>query len=63
MSHFLLQQQPELGKAALLDGIRMVYTLKNKSLELSFRKDVQNIKVDSYPNPLGIRLMYAGHPG
>ncbi|CAI9631345.1 unnamed protein product [Alternaria burnsii] len=45
VSHFLLQQQPELGEAALLDGIRMVYTLKNKSLELSFRKDVQNIKV------------------
>lgn len=45
VSHFLLQQQPEVGEAALLDGIRMVYTLKNKSLELSFRKDVQNIKV------------------
>ncbi|KAG9195725.1 hypothetical protein G6011_00846 [Alternaria panax] len=45
VSHFLLQQQPALGEAAILDGVRMVYTLKSKSLDISFRKDVQNIKV------------------
>ncbi|KAL1795490.1 hypothetical protein ACET3X_005714 [Alternaria dauci] len=45
VSHFLLQQQPELGEADILHGVRMVYTLQNKSLALSFRRDVQNIKV------------------
>lgn len=47
MSHFLLQQQPEIGQTDILDGVRMVYTLKNKNLELSFRQDVGNIKVGS----------------
>ncbi|KAI4923887.1 hypothetical protein J4E85_008044 [Alternaria conjuncta] len=45
VSHFLLQQQPEIGQTDILDGVRMVYTLKNKNLELSFRQDVGNIKV------------------
>jgi hypothetical protein len=45
LSHFLLQQPPEEGHAGILDGVRMVYTLKKKNLELSFRQDVQGIKV------------------
>jgi hypothetical protein len=45
LSHFLLQQPPEEGYAGILDGVRMVYTLKKKNLELSFRQDVQGIKV------------------
>jgi hypothetical protein len=45
LSHFLLQQQPEEGHADILDGVRMVYTLKSNNLELSFRHDVQGIKV------------------
>jgi hypothetical protein len=45
VSHFLLQQQPQLGQAGLLEGLRIVYTLKNNNLALSFRQDVQNIKV------------------
>jgi hypothetical protein len=45
LSHFLLQQQPGEGHAGLLDGVRMVYTLKSNKLELSFRHDVQGIKV------------------
>lgn len=46
LSHFLLPQQPEEGHhAGLLDGVRMVYTLKNDNLHVSFRQDVQGIKV------------------
>jgi hypothetical protein len=45
LSHFLLQQPPEERHAGILDGIRMVYTLKSNNLELSFRHDVQGIKV------------------
>ncbi|KAF1835204.1 hypothetical protein BDW02DRAFT_548617 [Decorospora gaudefroyi] len=45
LSHFLLQQPPEEEKAAILNGVRMIYTLKNNNLELSFRQDVQGIKV------------------
>jgi len=45
LSHFLLQQQPDLGQSGLLQCVRMVYTLKNKQLAISFRQDVQNIKV------------------
>ncbi|CAE7194568.1 hypothetical protein PTNB73_08596 [Pyrenophora teres f. teres] len=45
LSHFLLQQQPDIGQSDLLQGVRMVYQLKNKQLEISFRQHVQNIKV------------------
>lgn len=43
LSHFLLQQ-PVKDKGGILDGVHLVYTLKD-SLELSFRQDVQGIKV------------------
>ena len=49
LSHFLLQTQPEQSQIGLLDHVRMVYTLKGSNLELSFRQDVQGIKVSS-PN-------------
>ncbi|KAF1945292.1 hypothetical protein EJ02DRAFT_369615 [Clathrospora elynae] len=45
LSHFLLQKQPESGQAGILHGVRMVYTLKKDNLELTFRQDVQGIKV------------------
>ncbi|KAI1530742.1 XRCC4 domain containing protein [Pyrenophora tritici-repentis] len=45
LSHFLLQQQPDIGQSELLQGVRMVYQLRNKQLEISFRQHVQNIKV------------------
>ncbi|KAH8716821.1 hypothetical protein GQ44DRAFT_829688 [Phaeosphaeriaceae sp. PMI808] len=45
LSHFLLQQPVTAAiKADILDGVRLVYTLKD-SLELSFRQDVHGIKV------------------
>jgi hypothetical protein len=43
LSHFLLQQ-PAQDNSNTLHGIRLVYALKD-SLELSFRQDVQGIKV------------------
>jgi len=43
LSHFLLQN-PVTDNAALLAGVRLVYTLKD-DLELSFRRHVQGIKV------------------
>ncbi|KAH3915235.1 hypothetical protein HBH56_086130 [Parastagonospora nodorum] len=43
LSHFLLQK-PVTHNAGLLTGVRLVYTLKD-DLELSFRRDVQGIKV------------------
>jgi hypothetical protein len=55
LSHFLLQQQPEKGHAGILDGVRMVYALKKGKLELSFRQDVQGIKV-GYSNGFGNQL-------
>ncbi|KAF2791458.1 hypothetical protein K505DRAFT_351282 [Melanomma pulvis-pyrius CBS 109.77] len=45
LSHFLLQKQPEGDAAAILDGVRMVSSIKGESLEISIRKDVQGIKV------------------
>lgn len=45
LSHFLLMKQPASQHAHLLQGIRMVYTLKNGTLAISFRQDVQTIKV------------------
>ncbi|KAH7411747.1 hypothetical protein DE146DRAFT_253819 [Phaeosphaeria sp. MPI-PUGE-AT-0046c] len=43
LSHFLLQQ-PAKDQASTLHGVRLVYTLKDR-LTLSFRQDVQGIKV------------------
>jgi hypothetical protein len=43
LSHFLLQQ-PAKDHASTLHGVRLVYTLKD-NLTLSFRQDVQGIKV------------------
>lgn len=45
LSYFLLQRQPDQGHDAILDGVRIVYTIKKASLELSIRQDVQSIKV------------------
>jgi len=42
VSHFLLQQP--VSKPSLIEGVRLVYTLKG-DLQLSFRQDVQGIKV------------------
>lgn len=49
LSHFLLQQPPEGAQAALLRGVRMLYTLKNGRLGLLFRQDIHAIKVRTYP--------------
>lgn len=51
MSHFLLHKELESGQADLLEGVRMVYTLNKHNLEISFRQDVQTIKVgySEYP--------------
>jgi hypothetical protein len=46
LSHFLLQK-PVTDNAGLLTGVRLVYTLKD-DLELSFRRDVQGIKVSRF---------------
>lgn len=45
LSHFLLMKQPASQHAHLLQGVRMVYTLKSGTLAISFRQDVQTIKV------------------
>ncbi|KAF1844957.1 uncharacterized protein K460DRAFT_336754 [Cucurbitaria berberidis CBS 394.84] len=45
LSHFFLQKQPENGQTGILDGVRIVYAIKNDNLELSIRQDVQGIKV------------------
>ncbi|USP80579.1 hypothetical protein yc1106_07853 [Curvularia clavata] len=45
LSHFLLMKQPEIEDVHLLHGVSMVYALKNGALEISFRQDVQTIKV------------------
>ncbi|EOA88435.1 uncharacterized protein SETTUDRAFT_71919, partial [Exserohilum turcica Et28A] len=45
LSHFLLQQPPEGAQAALLRGVRMLYTLKNGRLGLLFRQDIHAIKM------------------
>jgi hypothetical protein len=45
LSHFLLQTQPEGGDASILDNVRIVYTLQNDELTISFRQDVKGIKV------------------
>lgn len=64
LSHFLLQQ-PAKDHAVTLQGVRLVYTLKD-SLTLSFRQDVQGIKVSC--SGLHTPLAYAelsepGHTG
>lgn len=48
LSHFLLQKEPGQNPA-MLDGVRMVYTLNNDNLELTIRQDVQAIKVRRRP--------------
>jgi hypothetical protein len=48
LSHFLLQH-PANNKGTSLDGVRLVYTLKEKQLGLSLRQDVQGIKVRDIP--------------
>ncbi|KAJ4378934.1 hypothetical protein N0V86_005811 [Didymella sp. IMI 355093] len=45
LAHFLLQKQLGPDRANLLEGVRMVYTLKKIGLEVSIRQDVQGIKV------------------
>jgi len=45
LSHFLLQKQPEGKHAKASEHVRVVYSLKDKELELSIRQDVQGIKV------------------
>ncbi|CAO2648191.1 Nn.00g074580.m01.CDS01 [Neocucurbitaria sp. VM-36] len=45
LARFLLQKQPESDQEGLLEGVRMVYAIKNDNLELSVRQDVQGIKV------------------
>ncbi|KAF2118928.1 hypothetical protein BDV96DRAFT_487682 [Lophiotrema nucula] len=44
LSHFLLQKQPERKHASALENVNLVYALKEKSLELSIRQNVQGIK-------------------
>jgi hypothetical protein len=46
LSHFLLQTQPEGEDAAILDGVRMVSTIKNDQIQITIRQDVQGIKVN-----------------
>lgn len=45
LSHFLLQIQPEAAQAKVLEGVRVMYSLEGEQLEVSFRKDVDGIKV------------------
>ena len=45
LSHFLLMKPPEKEEAHLLHGVSMVYALSKGALEISFRQDVQTIKV------------------
>lgn len=45
LSHFLLQTQPEDKHAKALDGLHMVYSMKDDDIVLVIRKDVENIKV------------------
>jgi hypothetical protein len=45
LAHFLLQKQLGPDQANLLEGVRMVYTLKRDGLEVSIRQHVQGIKV------------------
>ncbi|KAF3045379.1 hypothetical protein E8E11_003638 [Didymella keratinophila] len=45
LAHFLLQKQLGPDQVNLLEGVRMVYTLKKDGLEVSVRQDVQGIKV------------------
>jgi hypothetical protein len=44
LAYFLLQKQLGPGQVNLLEGVRMVYTLKKDDLEVSVRQDVQGIK-------------------
>ncbi|KAF1961273.1 hypothetical protein CC80DRAFT_234696 [Byssothecium circinans] len=43
LSHFLLHRSP--GNAKIISDVHLVYTLKNDTIELSFRQHVKGIKV------------------
>lgn len=45
LCHFLLQKHPEGAEASILENVRMIYTVKNEELLVSFRQDVRGIKV------------------
>jgi hypothetical protein len=45
LCHFLLQKHPEADHARILDHVRVIYTQKKDSLELSIQQDVKGIKV------------------
>lgn len=45
LSYFLLQHQPKVDQAGILEGIRMVYSINGNELEISIRRDVSGIKV------------------
>ncbi|KAF2261677.1 hypothetical protein CC78DRAFT_345680 [Lojkania enalia] len=45
LSHFLLQIQPEERHASALERVRTEYSWRNKDLVITFRQDVENIKV------------------
>lgn len=45
LAHFLFQKQLGPDQVNLLDGVRMAYTLREDSLEVSIRQDIQGIKV------------------
>jgi hypothetical protein len=62
LSHFLLQKQPEGGDASIWENVRMIYTLQNDELTISFRQDVKGIKVCTVP-PSPKRANVAGHSG
>ena len=44
LSHFLLQKQPGADDAKLLDNVRMVYALKDDSIDIIVQQDVKGIK-------------------
>ncbi len=48
LARFLLQKQPSPDQAKLLEGVRMVYTLKKDNLEISIRQDIQGIKASHH---------------
>lgn len=44
LSHFLLQKQLQSDGAKLLENVRMVYALKNDSIEIIIQQDIKGIK-------------------
>ena len=47
LSHFLLQTQLEGEDAALLNGVRMVSSIKHDQIQITFQQHVQGIKVNT----------------